>query len=70
MPRKLEDKTGPMTLKLKLFNAMASTVYTVQGQEVVTERFLNVCRPLAHHSTRQLLLVGRDQLPLEALIFA
>jgi hypothetical protein len=69
-PAAVTGATGPVCLKPAAPNAMTSTIYTTQGREVATDPFLNVCRLLAHHSTRRSLLVGSDQLPAEAHIFA
>ena len=51
------------------FNPITATVYTTDGRGVATDAFLNVCRLLAHHATSRQLLVGRDILPQEALIY-
>jgi hypothetical protein len=78
--RRLEDELNagstPMStavgqdiLSVAKFTPMTGTIYTTEGRAAASDAFLNVCRLLAHHSTRHPMMVGRDQLPLEALIF-
>jgi hypothetical protein len=51
------------------FNSTTATIYTAEGRGVATDTFMNVCRLLAHHSTRRSLLVGQDPVSPDALIY-
>jgi hypothetical protein len=73
LPRRLEDElsamSNPTSTSGGIFNPLTGTVYTAEGRGCATEIFLNVCRLLAHHSTRRALLVGKEPLPPDALIY-
>jgi hypothetical protein len=59
----------PIAKPSTIFNPTTATIYTAEGRGAATDTFMNVCRLLAHHSTRRSLLVGNDTLMLDALIY-
>jgi hypothetical protein len=73
IPRRLEDElsaiTNPTSVSGGSYNPLSATVYTAEGRLTATNIFLNVCRLLAHQSTRTLLHVNNGQLPVDAYIF-
>jgi hypothetical protein len=69
----LDDELSAITnhsaMTVASFNRLKGTVYTAEGRSAATDIFLNVCRLLTHHSTRRLLLVGAEHLPMDALLY-
>ena len=59
----------PVAKPTPSFNPTTATIYTAEGRGVATDTFLNVCRLLAHHSTRRSLQVGQNPLSMDALIY-